>query len=259
MHALVEWLRPQLVPMLAAFPVADEDVIDAAGMLTGMTGTTVAGEEWANPFADWSTDRLAEAGRVALRVRHLLAVTAERLRIDGVVGLHAVQDDPHYVDRRGFSGDHLALLLLLWLEIPLEGRSGAQIAAVLPAMPTVGWYRDDDAMSVTDHASERDLRDVFALRRAWRLGQGRPPIPKPYAAGGRRAKPRAEPVRDARRKAVARVAARFPEVNAHQLRASWAQTSSTPGGLLREELGLQPWDRAPSESTLRLDLHAHNR
>ena len=258
--AVVSHFRPDVQALLEPFGFHDKaDVISAAGVLTGMTGRTPEGEEWPNPFVDWSAERLAHGGLIARMLRGTLALTTERLRIEGVLRLQAVEDNPRYVDRRGFAGDHLALLLLLWLDIPLEGRTGAEIASDLPAMPTVGWYRDDGDMSITDHADERDVRDAFALRRAWQVEQGRPPIPRPYARGGTRAKPRAEPARDARRKAVATVVARFPEVTAGQLRASWGEDASTPGGLLRTRLKRQPHDPAPSESTLRLDLRSLNR
>jgi hypothetical protein len=125
-------------------------------------------------------------------------------------------------------------------------------------LATAGWYRDDGAIATSDHADERDMRDVFALQRAWRQKHGRPPIRRPYAWGGKR-KPSKERVRDQRRAALATVARRHPELTAGQLLASWEKDASTAGGLLRTRLELEPWDKPPSESTLRLDLRALNR
>lgn len=258
-RGLVAYFRPDIQTLLEPFGFTGEiKIVSAAGVLLGLTGVTLNGSEWRNPFLGWSPERLTEGGLVALRLRHVLAVMVERLCIEGVA-LQAVENDPHYSDERGFSADHLALLVVLWLDIPLEGRTGAEIAAELPALATVGWYRDDGGITTSDHAHERDVRDVFALQRVWREKHGRPPIRKPYARGGKRRKPHKERIRDQRRTALAAVTRRYPDLTAGQLLATWGRDATTPGGLLRTKLELEPWDKPPSESTLRLDLRALNR
>jgi len=256
---VVTALRPEVQALVEGFELADDNaIITAAGVLTSVAGLHLDRSEWPNPFLAWTAQQRDAAQPAVMQLRRLLANLTMQLRKVGI-GIDAVSDDAEFNDHYGFSADHLHLLVLLWLPIPLVGRSGAEIAAELPVLPTVGWERHGDALNVSIHATDREVRDAFALRRVWKEGQGEQPLAKPYARGGTRRRPRAEPVRDARGRAVGSVAERFPEVTAGELRDSWQGDASTAGGLLRQNLGYQPWDPAPSESTLRTDLRALNR
>jgi hypothetical protein len=250
-------LRPSFQTLVAQLGLAEEEINEAALHLMGGRMVHPNGEESANPFASWPEERLEPARYLAGAVRWLVATVTAQLR-ELKVPMAPVIDDPYYADHHGFSADHFYLALLLWRDVPLDGRSGAEIAADLPALPTASWEDQSDAVRVSDHASEQDLRDVFALRAAWRTAHGARRLPKPYAGGGRRRSGQ-EPGRDARRAALAEVLQIHPGVSAGRLRATWGGSPSTPGGRLRSRLGLQPWDDPPGESTLRADLAALRR
>lgn len=250
-------LRPAFQEMVARVGLRDEDINEAALHIMGGRVVHPDGRESTNPFASWPEERLAPALYLAGAVRWLVAAVTAELRELGVP-IQPVVDDPYYEDHYGFSADHFYLTLLLWRDVPLDGRSGAEIAADLPALPTASWEHNSDALRISDHATEQDLRDVFALRAAWRTSHGERRLRKPYA-GGRARRSGREPSRDARRAALAEVLSAFPGVSAGRLRATWSGTLSTPGGRLRSRLGLQPWDDPPGESTLCADLTALRR
>ena len=79
-------------------------------------------------------------------------------------------------------------------------------------------------------------------------------ISRPYAGGRRRARPALEHRRDERRDALRRVIETFPDVTAGMIHRTWGEGITTPGGMLRAGMALQPIDRPPSLSTLRADL-----
>jgi hypothetical protein len=246
-------LRPDFYPIVQLLGLDErDDVTEALATVLGFTTVHPGGSESTNPFATWPEERLAFARFVAGGIRKVVASLTADAQAAGV-RLEAVSDDPSFEDGLGFSADHFYLLLLLASDIPLAGRPGAEIAAELPPLPTVHWERTGDILRASDHATEQDMRDVFALRAAWRRTRGEGHIRKPYAAGGLRSAGN-EPSRDARRAALAQVLVVHPQVTAPQLRATWTAGPSTPGGQLRALLGLRPWDNPPGESTLRADL-----
>lgn len=246
-------LRPDVRQLVLLLGLDErDDVTEALATVMGFATVDPSGSESTNPFAGWPEERLATARFVAGDIREVVASLTADARSAGL-RLQPVTDNPTPGDRFGFSADHFYLLLLLVSDLPLAGRSGAEIAAELPPLPTVHWERTGDVLRASDHATERDVRDVYALRAAWRRTRGEGHIQKPYAAGGQR-RGRDQPGRDERRVALAEVLVVFPEVTAPKLRATWDSAPSTPGGMLRGLLGLQPWDTSPGESTLRADL-----
>jgi hypothetical protein len=143
-----------------------------------------------NPFEGLPEERRVPAQLIAARVRLGIAELADRLRKDDV-GLDPVRHVPPSEDRPdglSFSADHFYLLYLLCCDIPLEGRSGAEIAADLPALPTGSFESIDDVLHVSDHAHERDVRGLYSMRAAWRRQQGQQQLRQPYA-GGRARRP----------------------------------------------------------------------
>ncbi len=254
--ALVSGLRPDFHAIVDGFGFRSRiKIVTATAVIMGLNGVNLDHSEWINPFLAWTAQRRDAGQWKVLEARRLIANLSHYLRRDGV-RLQAVAPDREYSDGLGFAPDHFYLTLLLWLDIPLVGRTGTQIAADLPALPTVGWERTGPDMQVTDHANEQDVRDVFALRRSWRAANGQRPIRKPYAHGGRRVSPDRGAERERRRDALRIVLRDYPDVNANRLRATWEQLPSTPGGLLRTQLGEYEWDPPPSEATLRADLRA---
>jgi hypothetical protein len=110
-------------------------------------------------------------------------------------------------------------------------------------------------MWVSRHGrNARFLADLAASADAVAHRVGPPPIRRPYSGGHQRQRPRREHLMAKRREVLAEVLTRFPKVTAGKLRSTWDSSSSTPGGLLRTRLRLQPQDPPPGESTLRADL-----
>ena len=96
--------------------------------------------------------------------------------------------------------------------------------------------------------------DMAAIAESWAARLGPPALRPPYAGGQRRRRPAHEHVVEERRAALSEVLLKFPDVTAGRLRRTWSDGPSTPGGLLRTGLRLQPHDPPPSEATLRNDL-----
>jgi hypothetical protein len=87
------------------------------------------------------------------------------------------------------------ILLLLWLDIPLENRTGEQIAADLPMLGTVGWVEGGSELVIGD-ASLPDVLAGAILRQAHPIVKLEPagsPTPPDSAAG---ALPESDPRRD---------------------------------------------------------------
>jgi hypothetical protein len=122
-----------------------------------------------NFFAEWPPERLASAGLIASRVRSGVAEIVTRLRSEGVRRLPPIEQvtpDIDTPDGFGFVPQHVALLLMLWLDVSLAGRSGKEIAAGLPMLGAVGWERGRSVLLVGD-ASQPDILAGDTLRRAF--------------------------------------------------------------------------------------------
>jgi hypothetical protein len=181
-------MRPDF--QLAADRLGLDEGLVIAGALRILGGSFARAQgdrliEEPNPFADWPQERLALAGMIAAVLRLSIADVAERLQHDGVSldPVRHIAPDQAAPDGLLFSADHFYLLLLLWGDIPLEGRSGAEIAADLQALPTGSFERTGDASHTSDHANERDVRGLFSARAAWRSQQGQESLRKPYSGG----------------------------------------------------------------------------
>ena len=177
----VNELRPDFRTLLdeLAIDAADEKLLVAARML-GLGPVDQDGIELPNPFAAWPPERRAPAQLIASRLRTGLAELVERLCSSGVGGLSRIEHvtpDADTPDGLAFSFDHLELLSLLWLDIPLDGRSGTEIAADLPMLGNVGWVRGRSVLLVGD-ASQPDLLAGDTLRRAFLRRSEQPETPE---------------------------------------------------------------------------------
>ncbi len=246
--AHVTALRPAFQALVARLGLGDEATNEAALHIMGGRVVHPDGRESTNPFASWPEERLAPARYLAGAVRWLVAQLTAAL-IDEGVPLQRVIDDPADADHYGFSADHFYLTLLLWRDVPLDGRSGAEIAADLPALPTASWEHNSDALRISDHATEQDLRDVFALRAAWRTAHGARRLPKPYA-GGERRRTRQDTLR--LRAALRALVARHPGLTVGALLALSGGEEHPALGELRQMLGWAP-DAVPEQR--RLERH----
>jgi hypothetical protein len=180
--AMVHGVRPSFQKVVATFELPPDQVTEAALHIMGGRRINVAdGTVDKNPFALWAGDRLEVAKVAAGAVRSTVADLTAELRALGVP-IQSVVDEPAYADRNGFTADHFYFCWLLWSDIPLHGRSGAEIAADLPALPTVAWDEASRALHTSDHTSQRDMSDVFAVSEAWRQAHGGVRIKRAYPA-----------------------------------------------------------------------------
>ncbi|MFI5259461.1 MAG: hypothetical protein ACHQ01_07635 [Candidatus Limnocylindrales bacterium] len=204
------------------------------------------GTEWPNPFDGAEPALLEEARRIRPLFVSALTELAQRIEAAG-----ARLDSTD-------SGVLLVLAQLTLLDVDLN-RPAVDIVDDLNVLPP-GWIDRDAATigHVATHASRHGRTARFqadlaagAEFLAHRLGP--PAIRTPYAGGGRR-KSALSIGRDRRRGALRVVLQTYPDVTPGQLRATWSASLATAGGVLRNRMGLQPHDPAPSESTLRADL-----
>jgi len=244
----VEAARPDLDEIVAPLGLADQLMVTlVVARWLDTTGRFPDGTEWPNPFAGQDVGLLAKATRIGPLFVARLIELGERIAAAGA------PLDPH---------DPGVLLVLA--QVALLGvdftQPPAAIVDDLNILPP-GWIERDAAMrghsviGVSRHGRRARFRadlGVVAEQVAARLGPA--PIGTPYAGGLRRQHPTDERRRNDRRRALAEVLALHPSVTPGRLRATWAAGPASPGGLLRNRLGLQPHDRPPSESTLRTDL-----
>lgn len=129
----------------------DEQARAALGIL-GISSVLPNGTERPNVFSTWPEERLAPARLIAAAVRVAIAQLVDVVRdgagVTAIAPIEYVPPDPDTPDGLRFRGDHAALLQLLWLDIPLEGRTGAEISADIPVIGTVGWERDGSVLLI---------------------------------------------------------------------------------------------------------------
>jgi hypothetical protein len=167
--SLVERLRPDFRVLLDKLAIDPADRLPAAARILGMWPTSPDGTELPNFFVAWPPEKLAAASLIASQVRSGMAEAVTRLRSEGVGRLPPidyVSPDDDTPDGLEFGFQHVALLLMLWLDIPLKGHSGVEIAADLPMLGTVGWERHRSVLLVAN-ASQPDVLAGDALRRAF--------------------------------------------------------------------------------------------
>ncbi|MGO9181159.1 MAG: hypothetical protein ACLQBX_07415 [Candidatus Limnocylindrales bacterium] len=166
-------LRPHFHEQLDQLGLEDPDEqAQAALRILGIGSVLPNGTERLNFFAAWPEERLALARQIAAGVRvaisQLVAVLRDGAGVTVIAPVEHVPPDEDSPDGLRFRGDHAALLELLWLDIPLEGRSGAEIAGDLPVIGTVGWERDGSVLLIG--AGDVPGPDILAgdiLRRAF--------------------------------------------------------------------------------------------
>jgi hypothetical protein len=166
----VNELRPDFRALLDEIGInATDEKLLAAARILGLSLVDPDGIELPNPFATWPPERRGPAQLIASSLRTGVAELVERLCSSGVAGLSGVEhvtSDADTPDGLSFGFDHLELFLLFWLDIPLEGRSGAEIAADLPMLGNVGWERGRSVLLVGD-ASQPDILAGDTLRRVF--------------------------------------------------------------------------------------------
>jgi len=197
--------------------------------------------EESNPFLELPEERRLPAQLIAAPLRLGIAELAEQLRKDevGLDPVRHVAPEPDRPDGLLFSADHFFLLYLLWRDVPLEGRSGAEIAADLPALPTGSFERAGDVLHISDHAHERDVRGLYSMRTAWRRQQSQRQLRKPY--GGGRARRRVEWQRRAR-VAIEALLQQEPDLRAVDLHRVWGGKVPVDR-LKRGRPGAELWQR----------------
>lgn len=246
---IVEEARPTFQDIASRLGLSGE-LASAALHVMGGRAIYPDGSESANPFADWSPERLEQGGLVAAAMRRIVAIVTDDLRRLDVL-VDAVGTDETVPDGHRFTANHVYLAWLLWSDLPLAGRTGAEIAADLPGvLPTGHWLTNAPALLLDDYASEQDTRDVYALWTAWRGQRGERRLHKAYAGG----QPVEERRRAKRREALRAVLAKYPDVTAGKIHATWDSDGATSGRMLRLSLGCRVHERPPAESTLRADL-----
>jgi hypothetical protein len=215
--------------------------------LLGGTAIWPDGAEWPDPFADAPAALREAAERIQPEFVGALRALAVRIAVDGA------PLDPE--DLAGW----LVLAQITLLDCDLS-RTPTEIVADLNTWPP-GWIDREAATlgHVATHTSRhgRNARfqaDLAASAEVVARRLGPPAIGALYAGGRRRRVPSVEHRQAARRRALAKVLIAFPDATAGKLRATWSGGPSSPGGLLRTKLGLQPHDPPPSETTLRKDL-----
>ncbi len=205
------------------------------------------GREWPDPFAGAPTWLREAAEHAQPAFLEALRSLAHRIAYAGA------RLDPEDL------GGWLVLGQLALLEVDLH----ADPAELVPKLNTwpPGWIDREAATlgHVATHTSRhgRNARfqaDLAATGESVVGRLGPPAIGGRYAGGQRRSKPKREHAVEERRKALTAVLEAFPDVSAGSLCRTWGTGPSTPGGLLRTKLALQPHDRSPSETTLRKDL-----
>ncbi len=242
-------VKPTLDRLVEPFVLPDQWAVTlVVARFLDIAGRYPDGTTWPNPFAGAPADVIALAQRIGPLLVEALADLAERLFAAGV------PLDP--ADRSVL----LVLAQLALLDIDLAALTG-ELVDELNVLPP-GWIDRDaaDAGHVTTGASRhgRNTRfraDLDAIGEdVARYQSPLGPIRAPYAGGGRRTAATKEHRQAARRGALREVLDCHPDVTAGRLIATWAAGPSTPGGLLRTRLGLQPHDPPSGESTLRADL-----
>ena len=240
--------KPALDRLVEPLPMADErDVTLVTARFLDIAGRYPDGSIWPDPFIGKPTDIVVSARRIGPLFVEALSALAQRLADAGV------PLDPN--DR----SVKLVLAQLALLDIDLAHLT-RELVDDLNVLPP-GWIDRESAergdvvtgasrhgRTVRFHADLASIGEDVA-RDLSPLGA----IHAPYAGGGRRGAPK-EHRQTARRDALREVLDRHPDVTAGRLIATWDAGQSTPGGLLRTKLSLQPQDRPPSEATLRADL-----
>jgi hypothetical protein len=244
----VEASRPELMALVEALGMPDQlTVTRVTARFLESAPYWPDGTEWPSPFEGAAPAVLQEAQRIRPVLVGALVELAKRIESAGA------PLDP--TD----AGVLLALAQLCLLEVDLT-RPAADLVEDLNLLPP-GWIDREAATigHVATHTSRHGRTARFqadlAASAEWlarRLGP--PALRTPYASGVPR-KPAARCGRDRRHKALREVLKSHPTVTPGQIRATWSASLTTPGGLLRYRMGLQPHDSAPGESTLRADLN----
>ena len=249
----VEAARPELIALVDPLLMTDQGIVTfVTAYFLDCVSHYPDGSEWPNPLTGAPPDVMELAERIqptfVARLRELAA------RIEAA-GAPLDPNDPAVL---------LVLAQLTLIRVELA-RPPAEIVADLNIWPPGFIDREAATLGqVAVHASRhgRNARfqaDLAAGGEAVARRLGPPAIRGPYAGGGKRRKPAIERRRAARIEAVRMVLRLHPDVTAGRLRATWEAGPSTPGGLFRGSLGLQPHDPSPCESTLRADLRELHR
>jgi hypothetical protein len=241
--------KPVLDRLVDPLVLPDEWAVTlVVARLLDVAGRYPDGTTWPNPFAGAPAEVRAAVRRIGPPLVAALEGLAQRLAAAGVpldpldrsvllVLAQLALLDVDLADLTRDLVDDLNVLPPCWID-----RTSAEQGQVVAGSSRHG--RSVRVRADLDAVAEDVARDLSPLG-AFRA---------PYAGGGRRSSVAKEHRQAARRDALREVLDRHPDVTAGRIIATWGAGPSTPGGLLRTTLDLQPQDRPPSEATLRADL-----